>query len=467
MAALLAGSGAALYEAASVALLDELDTGLRARAAAIEADLPDPGFGLVRPPPELLEPTEVFAQIVSREGDIIDSTPGITAVAVPDDLLGSLTAPRFSQARVAGVVGTARILALPTRLGSTPVVLVVGTEMSDRHDALNLIIALLSIGGPVAVVIASVIGWLLAGAALRPIETMRRQASAISASGVERRLTVPQAEDEFRRLAVTLNDMLSRLDASMMSERRFLDTASHELRTPLTALKTELDVALLRPRTREELEDALRSASEETDRLARMADDLLVLSRAQGQLRVLRTPSSLQTLLTASARLFDVRARAAGVRIDVDAPEATVLIDHARVRQAVDNLLDNALRYAPTGSVVSLRAAVRGCLVTIMVDDAGPGFPATRTTNMADPLLWQTCDGTPARTPQRTGLGLAIVRAVVEGHGGTVTIEAGSPNGARVVLSLPIPSAPDSPMSRCPSFAACGDRAGPGERAAR
>lgn len=441
MVALFAGSGAALYQAASVALLDELDIGLRARAAAIEADLSDSGLRLTRPPPELLEPTEVFAQILSREGDIIDSTPGISGVTVPSPLLRSLTAPHFLQTRVAGVVGTARVLALPTHLGSTPVVLAVGTEMSDRHDALNLIIALLSIGGPIAVVIASIIGWLLAGAALRPIETMRRQASAISVSGLDRRLSVPDAEDEFRRLAVTLNDMLSRLDASMTSERRFLDTASHELRTPLTALKTELDVALLRPRTREELVDALRSASEETNRLARMADDILVLSRAQGQLRVLRSPCSLQALVTASARLFDVRARLAGVRIDVDASEATVLIDGARVRQAVDNLLDNALRYAPTGSVVSLRAAVRDCLVTIVVEDAGPGFPATRITNTMDPLDRSASDGAPARTQQRAGLGLEIVRTVAKGHGGTVTIGSGSPNGARVLLSLPEGSA--------------------------
>ncbi len=441
MVALFAGSGAGVYATVGDALLDELDTGLRARAAIIEADLSAPGFRLVAPSPGLLELTEEFVQIVRRDGTVIDSSPGIAGNTLPAPLLGTVTAQRFFQRHVAGVAGTARLLALPGRRGSTPVILVVGASMSDRSDAMHRIAIFLAAGGPLAVLLASVIGWLLAGAALRPIELMRRQASAISASGLDHRLSVPEAKDEMRRLAGTLNDMLSRLDASISSERRFLDNASHELRTPLTALKTELDIALHRPRGPEELVAALRSASEEADRLSRMADDLLVLARAQGRLPILRAPVSLAALVAASCRLFAARAAAADVRIAVVAPDATVLIDQARVRQAVDNLLDNALRHAPPGSSIGLRADVTDHVVRIIVEDAGPGFPPEWHDRAFYPFeRAPTVNGT---GDDGTGLGLAIVRAVAEGHAGTVIIEPGFTAGARVVMT--IPEGPGSP----------------------
>ena len=130
-----------------------------------------------------------------------------------------------------------------------------------------------SVGGPLALVVASVVGWLVAGAALRPVERMRQQASAISASGPDERLTLPDADDEIRRLAQTLNDDVGAARRRVRAERRFLDNASHELRTPLTALKAELDLARARPRDATELRAALDSASEEADRLARLAED--------------------------------------------------------------------------------------------------------------------------------------------------------------------------------------------------
>lgn len=451
MTALFAAAGAGLYATMSTALLDELDTGLRSRAATIEADLSDSGFRLSAPAPGLLEPTEQFVQIRGRDGAVIDTTPGIAGVSLPSRVLRSIAGPRFFQRKVTGVVGTARILALPATKADQPVILLVGASMSDRTDARHLMTVYLGIGGPVAVLLASVVGWLLSGAALRPVERMRRQASAISASGLDNRLSVPVANDEFRRLAGTLNDMLSRLEASMRTERRFLDNASHELRTPLTVLKAELDLALLRPRASEDLVAALRSASEEADRLSRMADDLLVLSRAQqGRLPVFRTQTSLGALVAASARLFESRARAAGVRIVAVAPEASPLIDEARVRQALDNLLDNAIRFAPRGSAVSLRGEVLGSTARIVVEDDGPGFPAEFQDRAFDPFQRAASQpqGENGSGLEGTGLGLAIVRAVAEGHGGSVTIESRDGGGARVLLVLPGVLAGEATASR-------------------
>ena len=142
-----------------------------------------------------------------------------------------------------------------------------------------------SIGGPVALLLASLAGYVLAGAALRPIEAMRRRAQEISTASLDERLPVPAARDEVARLGETLNAMLARIEDGLARERRFVADASHELRTPLALLKTELELALRRARSPEELQAAIESAAGETDRLARMADDLLLLARSdQGQL---------------------------------------------------------------------------------------------------------------------------------------------------------------------------------------
>jgi two-component system OmpR family sensor kinase len=437
MVTVLLGAGAGLYAYVGAVLLDELDTGLRARAAIIETDLNMSGFRLAAPSPALLEPTEEFAQILRRDGSVLDTSPGVTGDTLAPGLAATITSGRFLQRDVAGVVGTARILALPVDLASTPVVLVVGASMSDRSDALHLITLFLLAGGPAAVLFASTVGWALAGAALRPVERMRRQAAAITASGLDRRLSVPEAHDEFRRLAATLNDMLSRLDASMATERRFLDNASHELRTPLTTLKAEIDLALARPRPADDLLLALRSAAEEVDRLVRMAEDLLVLARAHGRLPILRSPVSLAQLLTASTRHFHARAEAADVVIAVEAPDITVNLDASRVRQAVDNLVDNAVRYAPPGSTVNVTADICDHVVRIRVDDHGPGIPPAYHDQVFQPYVWLP-DAGENRPPRRgSGLGLAIVAAVAAAHGGTATVEPTTSKETRIELRLP------------------------------
>jgi two-component system OmpR family sensor kinase len=433
MVAVLVAASSGLYLFMGTVLLDELDTGLRARAAVLAGDLDQPGFRLYAPPPALLELTEQFTQVLATDGTVLDTSPGLTGTVVSAREAATITAPVFLQRRVAGVTGQARILALPARRNAALVVLVVGASMSDRSDALRLILLFVLTGGPVGVLFASGVGWALAGAALRPVERMRRQAAAITISGLDRRLSVPATRDEFGRLARTLNDMLCRLDASVAAERRFLDNASHELRTPLTVLKTEIDLALSRPRTADELMTALRSVAEETNRLVRMADDLLFLARTHGKLPILRAPVAIAELLESSARLFRTRARAAHVAIDVQAPDAMVNVDAARVRQAVDNLVDNALRHAPPHSTVTVAAKVDNHTVSIEVTDAGPGIPAAFRETVFDPYVRIPTDESDAGC----GLGLAIVAAVAAGHGGSATVDPAIINGAGVLLTLP------------------------------
>jgi signal transduction histidine kinase len=317
MAVLLAAIAAVLYVSVGRVLLDEIDAGLRSRAATVgtavpnDADFSSPARGLV-------EPDENFAQVLRADGSVVASSTTMRAPVLEPAAARGLTRPRFFQRDLPVDNDPIRLLATPVTRDGTRYVVIVGTSTSDRSDALRMIPLLFLIGGPIALALVSTVGWIVAGAALRPVERMRRQAAAISSSRDEHRLTVPEPEDEFRRLALTLNSMLDRLDAASRAERAFLDNASHELRTPLTALKAELDLARARPRSPGELLAALESASEETDRLARLADDLLVLSRTRnGAFVVERRPLSLRALLDASVDLFRARAAAAGVTIGV------------------------------------------------------------------------------------------------------------------------------------------------------
>jgi signal transduction histidine kinase len=435
MALLLGVIAMVLYLVIGAVLLDEIDTGLRSRAATMDADFGG-GFNLATPTGGLIESHEAFAQVIGPDGRVLESSPGVPTDLLPRAVVSRITRPTFFQRHVEGVQKEARLLAVPVNHGSTRYVIVVGSSMSDRSDALNLLTVFFSVGGPLALVVASVVGWLVAGAALRPVERMRQQASAISASGPDERLTLPDADDEIRRLAQTLNAMLERLDSAVRAERRFLDNASHELRTPLTALKAELDLARARPRNEAELRAALESASDEADRLALLAEDLLLLSRARaGRLPTRPEPTSLRDLLASSANLFRGRAVAAGIDIELYADDATVVLDRRRARQAIDNLLDNALRFGR--HTIGLRGTSENGAVRITIDDDGPGFP-DGFADRAFVAFERAAEHTPSQNGNDgTGLGLAIVKMIAESHGGTVSAGTADGGGARVVLTFP------------------------------
>ena len=306
-----------------------------------------------------------------------------------------------------------------------------GATLSDSQEALDRALVRFGVAFPVALLLSSLIGWLLAGAALRPVERMRREAEAISASEPTRRLPVPDTDDTLARLAVTLNLTFDRLQAALERERRFVDDASHELRTPLTILKAEVDSALMEGNSFDDLRLALKGASGEVNHLVRIAEDLLVLARAErGRIPTHRTSVSLEELVDASRRAFAATAETGGVTLAVEAPDATVEVDGTRIRQALDNLLDNALRHTLPGGEVRVTAAVTPDAITIQVDDTGPGFDPDELASAFQPFK----RGDASRNG--SGLGLAIVRAIAEAHSGTVTAENRAGGGARMTLVL-------------------------------
>lgn len=431
IAIVLASAGTFVYLRVQADLLEAVDAGLRSRADALLA-APDGLAGS-----RLIESDEAFAQMIGPGGTIEVSSTGIRDEPI---LTGDLTVgstPMFAEAEVRTAEGElipARILVV---LAGGDRMLVVGASLDDRNEALARLAAAMAIGGPIALAVVVGLIWLIVGAALRPVEAMRTEAAAISASEPGRRLPVSDTGDELARLGETLNAMLGRLEETIERERRFVDDASHELRTPLSNLRAEIDLALLRSRTAEELERALSSASEETDRLSRLAEDLLVLARAdRGRLPVRREPVELEAVVGSAVEPFAVRAAESDVEIVVAIDDdLRANLDEVRIRQALGNLLDNALRQTPAGGRVTLQAATEDGSLRLEVRDSGPGFPDAFLPIAFEPFARP--DLGRSRPDGGTGLGLAIVRAVAEAHGGRAEASNLRGGGARVVLTLP------------------------------
>jgi heavy metal sensor kinase len=434
MAAVLLVLGVFVYIRTGAGLLDEVDAGLRSRAEVLAAEIRSGGPDLPDVTATLIESDEAFAQIADPSGEILHSSRIVQATPLLDARsVGSITRAELFDRRIPGIDNVTRVLAAPVPSGERRYVLMVGASLQDRRDELLQLGATLAIAGPVALALISVAGWLLIGAALRPVERMRGEAAAISALEPDRRLPVPPGDDELASLATTLNAMLSRLQVAFDRERRFVDDASHEIRTPLGVLRGRLELALSRSRSREELEDALRRSLAETERLSHLAEDLLVLSRVDGgRVPIHREEVDLSELLKETIAPYRERAEGLGVRLDVAAPDRSASLDPIRVRQALGNLLDNSLRHVRDGGTIDVVVARVDGRIQIRVDDSGEGFPPDVLAVAFEPFTRGPAD----RTEPGAGLGLAIVRAVAEAHGGGASAENRPDGGASVTLTL-------------------------------
>jgi signal transduction histidine kinase len=372
-----------------------------------------------------------IAQILGRDGAILRSQPQGLRTLVRRDVLAEAFKGRriWLEKPVPGQRGTWRVLAVRAAAGTT--VAIVARSLEPRAESLDHLRHELIIFLPLALLAASLAGYGLAAAALRPVEILRRRAEMVTA-GEKSSLPVLPARDEISRLAATLNDMLGRLQAAVEHERRFVADASHELRTPLALLRTELDLALRRPRTPRELEDALRSAAEETERLSRLADDLLLIARAdQGSLPLRREVLFAGDLLTEAAERFASRAETLGRKLNVEPTDAYVDADPVRVGQALVNLVDNALTHG--AGTVELAAEERAGCVELHVRDEGEGFPE----RFRDRAFDRFSRADEARGRGGSGLGLSIVELVARAHGSGAALRNRARGGADVWLSLP------------------------------
>ena len=437
MALVLTATGLFLYLRLGAELDAAIQQGLRSRAGDVTALVEQADSGLAqsgRSP--LTERGENLSQILDSSGAIVDATPAVrrrpllSRAEVQRALRGTITIDRQSHP---GDDDIARLLATPVRAQDQQLVVIVGTSLEDRSDALRNLGSLLLLGGPVALLLASLAGYGAAAAALRPVEQMRRRAAAIQAADPGARLPVPPAQDEIGRLGRTLNGMLQRLEAAFTRERTFVSDASHELRTPLAILKAELELALRGGREPAELEEALRSAAEETDRLVQLAEDLLVIARSdQGRLPIRHGEVNAAVTLKVVCDRFAPRASERGASLESNAPpDLTLLADVLRIEQAIGNLIDNALRHG--GTRIELSAVQTAGRVELHVLDDGPGFDDA----FVDTAFERFTRGDVARGRGGAGLGLAIVAAIAEAHGGTAGARNRPEGGADVWLDLP------------------------------
>ena len=360
---------------------------------------------------------EIHAQVVSEDGEVVaSSTAVIEPLVDPVDIedgyletrirvLDDLQEARQGTEKLE--IDNERVTVLVRTVDDQVVVLAIESEHAD--EAAAAVRRQLLISGPVALALAGILGYLVAGIGLRPVERMRARAATISSRSAGERLPVPPTA-ELRRLAVTLNAMLDRLDEGLDRERRFVADASHELRTPLALLLTEVELALTGSRSQDELLEALESVKEEVRRLIELSENLLALAGADaGQLQVQTEDVDLSALAADVVRRFQPTADAASRTVAFEGTgPVRVAGDPERLRRVVSNLVDNALKHG--AGDVEVAVSTSGGGVTLAVSDGGPGFQEDRPFERF------------AASHGSVGLGLPIVDEIVRAHGGEIDI---------------------------------------------
>lgn len=419
-----------LYLAMDRQLSGTLDADLTGRSTDLAAALAAGDADVVARDP--------LAQLYTEDGRLLTSS-----AVLGDWRLLSVTEVRAVRHRTTmgrsaptGAGGFQHVRLLSRRL-STDQVLTVGISDEPLKQARQRLLTLLLVAGPVLLGVLAVAGWLVVRAALRPVDALTREAAEISSLESGRTLSPVGGDDEIARLARTLDGMLARLAVTFARERAFVDDASHELRSPIAVLRGELElaVAALDGDDTAEVERSLRAALAETDRLTRLAEDLLLLARERAGMLVLdREPVDLLELVTDEAKRLGPPL---DLHIEVVGSPAVMAADPDRLRQVLGNLAHNSATAGARSVQIRIGRDREG--VTIQFADDGPGFPA----KVQDSAFDRFVRADRARTPGSTGagLGLSIVRAVIAAHGGTVEAGTGAPLGGAVVtarLQLPV-----------------------------
>ena len=331
----------------------------------------------------------------------------------------------------------ARLVTLPVRREGRPAGLVqVGMALGGVEAALRRYLQILLALVPLGLGLAAAGGAWIAGGALAPVRAMARKAREITAEDLARRVPRRGADDELDYLADTLNAVLARLEAAFGELRRFTADAAHELRTPLTALKGGLEVALRHPRSAEEYARTLRDSLEEVNGLVRLAEDLLLLSRATAGAGLARRRVELEPLLL---EVFDIGLRLAhgtGITVRMGAVEpAAVTGDVTALRRLLLILVENAVKYTPEGGLVELSLSRVGEEIRVGVRDTGIGIDPADAGRIFEPFV--RLDDARSRETGGAGLGLAIARSIALAHGGGITLDSAPKAGSLFMVHLP------------------------------
>ncbi|TCK75896.1 sensor histidine kinase [Acidipila rosea] len=321
------------------------------------------------------------------------------------------------------------------------ILLRLGVSEEPLWDEFWDMVSVLAIGLPVTVLLIGLAGYAVAGQALQPVEEMAQRARKISAESLNERLTVQDPEDELGRLGLAFNETLARLEKSFEQLRRFTADASHELRTPLTAIRSVGEVALQNTGDAAYYRDIIGSMLEEVSRLTRLVESLLTMSRADaGQIQLQRTSIKVLDLAKESAALLEVLAEEKRQTVAVEGdPSLTVRGDRLILRQALINLIDNAVKYSPSGGTIAVRVRANGKDVLIEVRDSGPGIPEEHAGKIFQ--RFYRIDKARTRAEGGAGLGLSIAEWAVSANGGRIELHSEAGRGCTFILRLPLNTA--------------------------
>jgi len=447
---LFAGS---LYLVMSRALQDQIDRSLEEAAVAAARSLEEHRFGpfllledLAQAFPELALLDKFFqifgpgGQVTLQSANIKTRNIPLSQTALKSALQGQVI---YESVRFHGEVPI-RLLSYPIRHGETLVnILRVGTSLRPMEEMLHRLVFILLIASPLAVALSMLGGWFLAGRALRPVDSITLAAQRIAAGDLTQRIH-SNATDEIGRLASTFNDMIARLEASIRQIRQFSADASHELRTPLTITKGETELALRKPRSSEVYRDVLESNLEEIDRMSRIVDELLLLSRADlGEIQLASEPVQLDHLVQEIQQQATMLGKEHQVETNLGVIEpALILGDEWRLRELLLNIVDNAIKYSQHMSTVTLSLVKDYNMAHISVQDHGIGIALEDQALIFD--RFYRADAARAHAQKGTGLGLSICKWIVEAHHGQIEVASRFGEGSRFTITLPLAPTPVS-----------------------
>lgn len=329
-----------------------------------------------------------------------------------------------------------RVLTIAVDVANEPLTIQVARSETALHHELNELLLILIVVAPVGIGLAGVGGYALARRALAPVDRMSERARTITADRLADRLPIENARDELGRLAATFNDLLTRLQSSFDRMRQFTADASHELRTPLTALRSVGEDGLRERRDADGYRDVIGSMLEEADRLSQLVDTLLTLSRADtGGETLPREPVEIGALVRQVVATLSVLAEEKGQSIEVEGDVDVVEANQMALRQALTNVVDNAIKYSPAGRRIRVRLkTVPAGDVSVEVVDEGPGISPEHRARIFE--RFYRVDRARSRARGGTGLGLAVARWAVDAQGGQLDYDEAPGGGSLFRITL-------------------------------
>jgi heavy metal sensor kinase len=433
LAIVLLGFGALVYGLLTHALYEGIDRSLLSVWQELEQPTnPDLAYWIR----EAKEHHNIFCVVYDAEGRVYERTEELPAAGIPPLSLVPSGEHRFHDA-VVPILGHQRLFSGHSQRAGKQLTFLLMAGLEEVDHERSQLLAVLTLAVPAALVMAGGCGYFLARKALVPMQQLHRLTEKITADRLDQRLPVANPSDELGHLTQTINAMISRLERSFAEVRRFTADASHELRTPLTAIRTEAEVALRLPLNTAEYQHLLGSILEECDRLTRLTDQLLTLSREDaGTVRLAREPVDLAALLDSVVETMRPLAEAKELQLHMGEKSVTRIHgDEIRLRQVFYNLLDNAIKYTPAGGTVAVRLEQRNQEAVVTVRDNGVGIPPEHLPRVFD--RFYRVDKARSREMGGTGLGLSIVKTIVTAHGGQVELASTPNQGTTCTVTLP------------------------------